>query len=318
MCPLRATAAPPVVAKAVPDDGATNVDPALKELRVVFDQTMSPDGMSIVGGGPTFPKFTGKPHWENNRTLVYGWRLEPGHDYWLSINNDDFTNFRGTNDESAVPHPISFHTSGSAGTNVAALPAMNREAAMLLKQAIDDDYSFRDLRHVDWEKRFKEFTPQLESATDARKFAEVAARLIEPAGDVHFWLEVDNDIISAFRREAPWNVATSFLPRQIPHWQKRNSIVATGMFDDGIRYISIRGWPAGSGDELAPAFEAVTEAADAGHPLMIDVRANGGGSENLAQDFAGCFVDHPVVYAKSSTRYDGKWGGVRSSNGRLI
>jgi hypothetical protein len=309
-CAWAAIAAPPTVIKTIPNDGATNVDPALKELRVVFDQAMSPDGMSIVGGGPAFPKFFGKPHWENDRTLVFAWRLEPRHDYWLSINNDNFTNFRGANGESAVPHPVSFHTINGTNTTAISFPAANHEAAMLLKRAIDDDYSFRDLRHVDWKKQFKEFTPQLESASDARQFAEVAARLIEPARDVHFWLEVDNDIISAFRREAPWNIVTSRLPQQIPHWQQRSSIVATGVFDDGIRYIFIESWPADGEAELAAAFQAVTEAAEAGRPLIIDVRANGGGSENRAQDFAGCFVDHPVVYAKSSTRHDGKWGPV--------
>ena len=306
---LPVIAAPPTVVKTVPEDGATNVDPALKELRVGFDQAMSPDGMSIVGGGPTFPKLVGKARWENDRTFVWNWRLEPDHEYWLSINSDRFTNFRGTNGESAVPHPISFHT--AVGTNAVDLAAANREAVTLLKRAIDNDYSYRDLRQVDWERRFKEFTPQLESATDARKFAAAAARLLEPARDVHLWLEVDNDTVPTFRRQAPWNVATSYLPQQIPHWQKRSSIVATGTFDDGIRYIFINGWPADGEEELAPAFQAVTEAADAGRPLIIDVRANGGGSENRAQDFAGCFVDQRVVYAKYSTRHDGKWSEVR-------
>lgn len=40
----------------------------------------------------------------------------------------------------------------------------------------------------------------------------------------------------------------------------------------------------------------------AGAPgLIIDVRGNGGGSEPLAQEFAGCFIDKPKLYAKHIT-----------------
>src|SRR4030042_2669502 len=88
-----AMGAAPKVVEAVPRNGAQNVDPALKELRVVFDQPMSPNGMSVVGGGPSFPTLVGKPRWENDRTFVFAWNLEPEHDYWLSINSNRFTNF---------------------------------------------------------------------------------------------------------------------------------------------------------------------------------------------------------------------------------
>ena len=60
---LHGLAEPPKVVKASPDNGDTDVDPALKEIRITFDQPMSPTGHSIVGGGPNFPKLTAKPRW---------------------------------------------------------------------------------------------------------------------------------------------------------------------------------------------------------------------------------------------------------------
>lgn len=65
----QATAAPPTVAKAVPDNGDIGVDPNLKEIRITFDQPMG-EGMSVVGGGETFPKMLGKPTWSGARTLT--------------------------------------------------------------------------------------------------------------------------------------------------------------------------------------------------------------------------------------------------------
>src|SRR6476660_2076131 len=111
-----AGAAAPKVVKATPDNGQNDVDPGtVRELRVVFDQPMDVGGRSIVGGGDTFPKFVGKPRWENNKTtVVWLMKLEPDHDYWLSINNESFANFKNAKGASAEPYPISFHTRAGA------------------------------------------------------------------------------------------------------------------------------------------------------------------------------------------------------------
>jgi len=308
-----AWAEPPKVTKANPDDGSKNVDPALKELRIEFDQPMSPDGWSVVGGGPTFPKFVGKGRWLDDRTLVWSWQLAPEHDYWLSINSDRFTNFRNPQGEPAVAYPIAFRTAPRAGSgqdptsSAAELSGRNREALGHLRRAINDDYSYRDRRSVNWDDRFKLFAPKLESASSTKAFAETAAQLLAPAEDIHLWLEADGQVVPTYRRYSTGNVATASLPQRIPGWRQRSSIVFTGAFDDGIRYVCIRSWPANAADELEPAYDLLAEAAKEGKALIIDVRANGGGSEDLAARFAGCFVDRPVVYARHVHRSGGKF-----------
>jgi serine/threonine protein kinase len=102
----------PKVIKTVPGNGDLNVDPATKQIRIVFDRPMS-QGMSVVGGGPTFPQTLGDTYWEDERTFILAWELEPEHDYWLSINNGTFTNFRGVNGEPCIPYPVSFRTGKS-------------------------------------------------------------------------------------------------------------------------------------------------------------------------------------------------------------
>ena len=76
----------PTVIKAVPDNGDTNVDPDLKEIRVEFDQDMDRGGFSWVGGGESFPKTRGRARWISARVCVLPVQLEPNHEYWLSIN----------------------------------------------------------------------------------------------------------------------------------------------------------------------------------------------------------------------------------------
>jgi len=46
--------------------------------------------------------------------------------------------------------------------------------------------------------------------------------------------------------------------------------------------------------------------ADPAKGLIIDVRPNSGGSEPLARQVAGCFVDKPVVYSRNTMRAGGK------------
>jgi pentatricopeptide repeat protein len=102
------------VVKTVPENGASDVDPNLKQIRVTFDQNMTTGrNYSWVGGGPTFPKTRGEPKWVNKRTCVLPVELEPGHEYWLSINSQKFANFRSNDGTSAVPYPISFTTAGT-------------------------------------------------------------------------------------------------------------------------------------------------------------------------------------------------------------
>ena len=67
---LLAGALAPRVSKASPDNGDENVDPHLKEIIIIFDQPMSSRGQSIVGGGHSFPLFSGKISWKDSKTLV--------------------------------------------------------------------------------------------------------------------------------------------------------------------------------------------------------------------------------------------------------
>src|SRR5262245_28141171 len=142
-----ALADPPKVVKAAPDDGQTDVDSArTREIRIEFDQPMDQAGRSIVGGGDTFPRMIGKPRWVNAKTIVWTVRLEPNHEYWLSINNETFKNFTNKKGESAEPYPISFKTvaAGGAATTQPATQhsraQANREAIEVLRRAIDEDY----------------------------------------------------------------------------------------------------------------------------------------------------------------------------------
>lgn len=290
-------AAAPKVKKATPDNGETGVDPSLREITIVFDQAMSKDGMSVVGGGETYPELRGKPRWKGSRTFVIPVSLQPNHSYWLSINSEKFQNFRNTSGEPAVPYPISFQTgpgkSGAAGeANVD-----NATAFAELKEAILTQYSHRDKLGIDWERVFVQNREALESTATAKAFARTAATLLAKAQDKHLWLVHNGQMIPTYVSPSQPNGDGRILSRVVPKVKKVSPTVLTGRWDDGIVYLAIGSWDAKQPKALDPVFETI-KSANGAPGLIIDVRFNGGGAEPLARNVAGCFVEEPVVYAK--------------------
>jgi len=192
----------------------------------------------------------------------------------------------------------------------------NVSAAVELRRVIDECYSYRDLRDVNWTKQFSIYGPMMERAQTPEKFAEVAAKMLEVAHDPHVWVKIGDKSFVGFRRNAERNYNMAILQHLVPGFSKRNNRVSTGRFADGIGYILIGNWDK-EADSLEPAFEALKEFSNA-PGLIIDVRPNAGGSEPLAQEFAGCFIDEPVVYSKHVYRKVGEPNGFGRPRERIL
>lgn len=312
-------AAPPKLTKIVPENGAQNVDPKLSQIRVVFDQDMNTRGYSVCGGGPKFPKLIGKPQWLNRRTLVIRVTLLASHEYRFSINCPSAQNFRSARGEPVVPYPVRFRTgSGKGGAPVKTLTvAENEEAIKQLRQVIDEKYSYRDIRKVDWDRLFREKGDALRRAASPERFATVAGELLASAKDKHIWLYVGEQRFGSYVNPVRPNVNFAKLKDLVPRWQKRSAAVYTGQFLDGIGYIYIESWGRDHAEALEQTYVAIWEFSDA-PGLVVDVRMNGGGSEPLAQDFAGCFVDKPKVYAQHVYRAANEPGGFTKPRNRML
>jgi len=317
----RCLATPPQVTKAVPDNGDIDVDPNLREIRITFDQAMSPGGQSIVGGGESFPELLGKRpgKWHGSRTFALRVRLKPNHSYWLSINNQKFQNFTNRQGESAVPYPIQFTTGVGESTadTLHADTAANAAAVDQLKEALATQYSHRDRLGIDWPSLVESSRRQLDAAPDAHAFARLAATLLSKAQDKHLWLKVGDETIPTYVRPVTPNVNGRLLPRLIPSWKRHSSVLASGRWDDGIGYVLIDSWSREKTRELVPIFDILEQLKDA-PALIIDVRGNGGGDEKISRSVAGCFVEKPVVYAKHVIVDPDQPGGFSKPHKRMI
>jgi hypothetical protein len=189
----------------------------------------------------------------------------------------------------------------------------NTRAINKLRQAIDEKYSYRDLRGIDWNKMFAKYEPRMQRAKTPTEFAEAAARMLGNARDMHLWVKVDGKSVGGFKRKNKSNYNIDLLRKEVAGWRVLSQHVSMGRIGDGIGYILIKSWRKDRQQVLEPALKALRELSDL-PALIIDVRPNGGGSETLAREFAGCFIDEPVIYAKHVCRKanttDG-WGQIQ-------
>ncbi len=106
-----AASAPPKIVATSPLAGATEVNPALKEITVTFDRDMGA-GYSWTGSGPEYPPTPegAKVQWRNKRTCVLPVTLESGHYYRVGINSTSYQNFSSKAGVPAMPSVIYFAT----------------------------------------------------------------------------------------------------------------------------------------------------------------------------------------------------------------
>jgi len=310
---------PPEVIKTVPENGAKDVEPSLKEIRVVFGQDMSTDrgGFSICGGGTNFPNIIGNPRWFDKRTIIMRVELLPNHEYQFSINCPGAKNFRSAKGEAAVPYPVQFRTGSGTNKPSVLTAAVNEEAIKELHRAINENYSYYKLRGIDWDGLFDRYNLRMRQAKTIREFAEAAGELLAHAEDVHIWVKIGEETIGGFKRNIKVNYNRETLEKVVPNWQKRNSAVCTGRFEDGIGYILIDSWSREQTEAIKQVYVAIGEFSDA-PGLIIDVRPNSGGAEPLAGEVAGCFVDEPVLYAKHVYRAADEPNGFSKTSERIL
>lgn len=106
--------APTVVATS-PDSGSTDVDPAITELTVRFDEPMSAGSWSwAYENKEEFPEITGPPRYlEDGKTAVLPVRLQPNTRYTIWINTSRFQNFKDRSGNPAVPFKLVFETTSA-------------------------------------------------------------------------------------------------------------------------------------------------------------------------------------------------------------
>ena len=324
----QAQQAPKVVAM-VPPSGATDVDPSLTELRVTFDQDMA-GGFSWTGGGETYPKSTGRPRWVDRRTCVLPVALEPGRSYQLGINSPSHRNFKSA---SGVPVAwvrwrFSTRGAGPGSPSPTAQPTptalspqeqrdLNAKAWQGLKESIDTRYSYRDVRKVDWPKLYSSYEEQVLNAPNTGEWVRLAAEMLGAAKDLHISFTYEGRQVGTTSRAVPINWNRDAIKRAFPDLAEVNPTISCGRTGDGIGYVGVNSMASDRASDYE-AFPVVLRSLAETRVLIIDLRANSGGSEPLGEKVAGWFTAERRLYAKHVYRDASASGGFGPVRERWI
>jgi hypothetical protein len=164
-----------------------------------------------------------------------------------------------------------------------------------LWNTFDREYSYFDYKQIDWNALRTTFRPGAIAAADQNGFIAVIREMLGQLHDGHVFLRGPGGaVLATYESHAfiNWDrsVWQQYLARA--NWTQGQNDWGHGVLD-GVPYIAIGGWNINSirAADFDTAFERYR-----GAPLLIlDVRMNGGGDDQLASEIAGRFTPRPIV-----------------------
>ena len=177
-------------------------------------------------------------------------------------------------------------------------PVLTRDLAAAafdqLWSAFDEKYAMFVLRpEVDWAKLRDQYRPQALASQSTYELAGVCADMLRNLRDLHVWLTVAGTGVPVFNRPRASNVNPRAAGAIVGDVDRRGA-VAWGVTSNQIGYLAIYSW---SSDDIPRQCGEALEHLRNTRGLVVDVRANGGGSEPLAEEVAGRFLTNNFIYA---------------------
>lgn len=168
-----------------------------------------------------------------------------------------------------------------------------------LWSAVDQHYSFFELKQINWDSLRTLYRPRALAAKDDRELSMVFGQLLRELRDPHVAITpfgagstmrfiARSDTARTFF--SPGNVAERYTPAK--RFDERD-VVRAGMVTPAVGYIHIANFRA---EELATLVDDALQQVDSAKVLIVDVRDNPGGVYALAVDIAGRFTARRRVF----------------------
>lgn len=291
----------PKIISTIPTFGDCSVDPELTKIEIKFDQDMSP-GYSVPDS-KNMPQITGKPVWNDKRTLSIPVKLYPNKLYSLQLNSSRFQNFRNIEGLPLNPEDLNFQT------RQVSYEALNKKAYIEFKELFPKQYSYASLKGIDWKTSMEKYRAELENAKTNTEFALKLVKMLRVSEDPHLWVEVEGQRFETGKMKLiESNTGSMQLFSLLQDKKVSNGFMSVAGVVDSVGYISMRDWntdfnklshkPWGNSKNPEIAAEEVLKDLFKYPNLIIDVRENSGGNESYAKEFASYFVKDSIPYEK--------------------
>ena len=164
-----------------------------------------------------------------------------------------------------------------------------------LWSTFDREYSYFDHKHIDWNALRTTYRPRAIAAADQTGFIGVIREMLGQLHDLHVVLrDPGGTTIPTYTPQefVNWNrtVWQQYIARA--SWTQGQTNWGYGRFD-GVPYFAIGAW--GTDSIRTADFDAALEGVRSAPLLILDVRMNPGGNDQLAFEIAGRFAPSAVA-----------------------
>jgi hypothetical protein len=185
--------------------------------------------------------------------------------------------------------------------NVALAEASAGDSADLLISQVGRIYSYFDAKKLDWADIASRHREALRKAADPADFAEAACAMLAELKDIHVTVSVAHGpALPTFSRDWERNFSFDAIVPDLENVVQFRKSGCIGKTSEGFVYLALLDLTFDDG-VLDSVVEEIRKRADA-PGFILDLRANSGGDEKLAQAIAGRFADKERVYALSRVR----------------
>jgi Peptidase family S41/Tricorn protease C1 domain len=179
-------------------------------------------------------------------------------------------------------------------------PGEAQEAFDKLWESFDRDYAMFTLRpEVDWNASRSHFRPLALASRSTEELAEHCADMLRPLRDLHVWLTISGEYVPVFNRPRAANSNPAAHEHILGGLTNPGHVVQWAITTNKIGFLGIYAW---DNPGIPGKCDEVLEEMRGTRAMIVDVRLNGGGSEDLALEVAGRFIDKPFVYACDQRR----------------
>ncbi|MBX3394895.1 MAG: hypothetical protein KF841_05970 [Phycisphaerae bacterium] len=306
--PMAIAQEAPQIVRISPKPGSTDVDPAIRELRVEFDRDMQIGSHSVCGGGDSFPKLRGDPVWEDARNFVLRVKLEPEHEYVMNLNCPSSKGFRSSQGVPLEMTPWQFTTRAASDTKKLSQKELNEKSLDELLKALRDRYSYYDRKQIDWDRLVESHRKKILASKSTKVWIKRVAGMLSVCEDPHLWIQYRDKTTATYQLNFMPNFNLKGVEAEIGALTRRNRFALTADLGGGIAYLLILSWS--GGDYLAQGdLQMVLAELRPSKGLILDVRPNGGGDESFARNVASWFVEGEHTYSKCCYRDVSAKGG---------
>jgi hypothetical protein len=166
----------------------------------------------------------------------------------------------------------------------------------------DQEYCYFPMKSVDWKAQHDRYRPEIDTASSAESFISICTAMLAPLRDGHVYFTAPDGSYHS-TRVSPYHANYDMNVYQSLYQKYGGEFIDKGLgytVVDSILCIGILSW---LDDNFVVAdFDRILDSCKAMHGIILDVRPNGGGDQNLALQVAGRFTSSTIIGSYYSVR----------------